>query len=150
MNHLHMHDTDIRFNELIGKLRERDFRLTPQRIALLRLIAASDGHPSASQFYDQVRQQFPTMSQATVYKTLALLKELGEVLEIDFRDDSRYDGNKPYPHPHLICLNCNRIVDGDNLQTQTMIHELERLSGFEIVSHQLAFFGKCPECRSKG
>ncbi len=143
-----MPDPNLRFNELINKLQEHDYRLTPQRIALVRLIAACEGHPSAAQFYDQIKDQFPTMSQATVYKTLALLKDLGEVLEIDFRDDSRYDGNKPYPHPHLICVRCNKIIDGELKQTQVLLQQLERDSGFEIISHQLAFFGVCPDCRS--
>ena len=53
------------------------------------------------------------MSQATVYKTLALLKDLGQVLEIGLRDDNHYDGNRPQPHPHLICIKCNKIVDAE-------------------------------------
>ena len=108
-----MPDPKVRFDELIAALRERDFRLTPQRVELVRLIAASEGHPSAAQLYAKIRTQFPTMSQATVYKTLALLKEMNQVLEIDLRDDSHYDGNRPDPHPHLICMKCNKIVDGD-------------------------------------
>ena len=64
-------------------------------------------------FTQKIKVQFPTMSQATVYKTLALLKEMNQVLEIDLRDDSHYDGNRPQPHPHLICMKCNKIVDGE-------------------------------------
>ena len=59
------------------------------------MIAASEGHPSASQLYEKIKDRFPTMSPATVYKTLALLKEIHQVMEIDLRDDSRYDGNRP-------------------------------------------------------
>ena len=62
-----------------------------------------------------LRTQFPTISLATIYKTLTLLKEEGEVLEIDLHNDSRYDGNKPYPHPHLICTQCGKIADGDSV-----------------------------------
>ena len=90
-----MTDPDIRFNQLIAALKERDFRLTPQRVELVRLIAVSDGHPSASQLYTTIKRQFPTMSHATVYKTLTLLKEMDQVLEIDLRNDSHYDGNRP-------------------------------------------------------
>jgi hypothetical protein len=85
----------IRFDELITTLRKRHFRLTPQRVELVRLISASDGHPSAAQLYARIKAQFPTMSQATVYKTLTLLKEMNQVLEIDLRNDSHYDGNRP-------------------------------------------------------
>ena len=143
-----MTDSQIRFEQLITKLKEREYRLTPQRVELVRLIAASKGHPSASQLYNQIKIQFPTMSLATVYKTLDLLKELGEVLEIDLRDDSHYDGNKPYPHPHLICTNCQKIVDGElNAAMVNIVKEVEQNFGFKILKHQLAFYGLCPDCQ---
>ena len=72
-----MPDPEVRFHELIAALKEHDFRLTPQRVELVRLIASSDGHPSAVQLYARIRRQFPTMSHATVYNTLALLKDMG-------------------------------------------------------------------------
>ena len=73
----------------------------------------SEGHPSAAQLYNRVKRQFPTMSHATVYKTLALLEEMNQVLEIDLRNDSHYDGIRPQPHLHLICVNCKKIIDGE-------------------------------------
>lgn len=136
-----------RFNELIAALKERDFRLTPQRVELVRLIAASDGHPSAAQLYARIRSQFPTMSQATVYKTLALLKDMHQVLEIDLRDDSHYDGNRPDPHPHLICMKCNKIVDGDLDLNRSTIRRLEKTSGYQIVRPQITFYGLCSRCK---
>jgi Fur family transcriptional regulator, peroxide stress response regulator len=142
-----MPDPKIRFGELIAALKERNFRLTPQRVELVRLIASSEGHPSAAQLYSKIRTRFPTMSHATVYKTLALLKELDQVLEIDLRDDSHYDGNRPYPHPHLICTRCNRIEDG-NLECDSLtIKKLEKISGYQIVRSQIAFYGLCPDCK---
>jgi len=145
-----MPESQTRFDQLIAKLRESEYRLTPQRVELIRLIAASEGHPSASRLYEQIKVQFPTMSLATVYKTLDLLKELGEALEIRLRDDSHYDGRKPYPHPHLICMKCQKIMDGE-LETavNTIVQEVETNFGFQIVKHQLDFYGICPECQSK-
>jgi len=143
-----MTDPDVRFNQLIAALKERDFRLTPQRVELVRLIAVSEGHPSANQFYEQIKLKFPTMSHATVYKTLALLKEMNQVLEIDLREDSHYDGNRPQPHPHLICMKCNRIVDGETVLDQEMITKLEAASGYTIVRPQISFYGLCPSCKA--
>jgi Fur family peroxide stress response transcriptional regulator len=140
-------DPSARFDELMTALKERDFRLTPQRVELVRLIASSEGHPSAGQLYTRVKRKFPTMSPATVYKTLALLKEMGQVLEIDLRDDSHYDGNRPEPHPHLICTNCGRIVDGEASLEQGSIRKLEKDSGFTILRPQIALYGLCPDCR---
>jgi Fur family peroxide stress response transcriptional regulator len=144
-----MIDPQSRFEELVNKLREHEYRLTPQRIALLRLLAASDGHPSASQLYEQMKDQFPTTSLATVYKTLNVLKEIGEVLELGFSgDDNRYDGNKPYPHPHLICIRCQKILDPEVSLAQSLIQEVAQSSGYQIVGHRLDFYGLCPDCQA--
>ena len=145
-----MPDHEARFNELLTALKERDYRLTPQRVDLVRLIAFSEDHPSATQIYEKIRSRFPTMSQATVYKTLALLKEMGQVLEIDLRDDSHYDGNRPDPHPHLVCTDCNKIMDGDLDIDLAAVRELERTSGYQITRSQVTFFGLCPDCRVSG
>lgn len=144
-----MLDPQARFDELIAALKARDFRLTPQRVELVRLIASSEGHPSAAQLYARIKRQFPTMSQATVYKTLALLKEMGEVLEIDLRDDSHYDGNRPQPHPHLICIKCNKIIDGEADFDQMTIRKLEQASGYKILRSQISFYGLCPDCKKE-
>ena len=144
-----MTDPDIRFKQLIVALKERDFRLTPQRVELVRLIAVSEGHPSASELHAKIRRQFPTMSHATVYKTLTLLKEINQVLEIDLHSDSHYDGNRPEPHPHLICTNCNKIIDGDLSLDQESLRSLEQASGFKILRPQISLYGLCPECQEE-
>jgi Fur family peroxide stress response transcriptional regulator len=132
---------------MIAALKERDFRLTPQRIELVRLIAASEGHPSAGQLYSKIKLMFPTMSQATVYKTLGLLKEMNQVLEIDMHDDCHYDGNRPEPHPHLICIQCKKIIDGEVSLDRESLRSLEQTSGFQILRNQISLFGLCPDCR---
>ena len=107
-----MPDPDLRLQEFVGKIRQRGGRLTPQRVAVLKVLAESKGHPSVEQIYARIKADFPTTSLATVYKTVSLLKEMDEVLELGFADDSnRYDGNRPYPHPHLICTRCGDIQD---------------------------------------
>jgi Fur family transcriptional regulator, peroxide stress response regulator len=145
MNDSAEHNT--RFNELISMLKDRNYRMTPQRVELVRLIAASEGHPSAAQLYARIKNQFPTMSQATVYKTLILLKEMNQVLEIDLGDDRHYDGNRPDPHPHLICLQCNKIADGEMEIDLSSIKKMEGTSGYQIIRSQITFFGFCPDCR---
>ena len=103
---------DERLNQMLSKLKEHDFRLTPQRLAVLKVLAVSEGHPTVERIYETVRAEFPTTSIATIYKTVNLLKQLDEVLELGFPDGSnRYDGNKPYPHPHVICTKCKKIID---------------------------------------
>jgi Fur family peroxide stress response transcriptional regulator len=144
-----MPDPQVRFDELMAALKEREFRLTPQRVELVRLIASSEGHPSAAQLYARVKRRFPTMSHATVYKTLRMLKEMGQVLEIDLRDDSHYDGNRPEPHPHLICMKCNKIVDGEVSLDRESIRKMEKASGYRIMRPQISLYGLCPDCQKK-
>lgn len=143
-----MADPDRRLDQMVEKLRDRGYRLTPQRLAVLKILAISHGHPSVERIHEQVKIDFPTTSLATVYKTVSLARELGEVLELGFSDDrNRYDGNKPYPHPHLICTQCRNIIDPDLSNLQHMTEELEKETGFRIVNHRMDFFGICPDCR---
>jgi Fur family peroxide stress response transcriptional regulator len=144
-----MSDSEDRFEHLVSALKRSDYRLTPQRVALLRLIAASDGHPSASDLYEAMKAQFPTTSPATVYKTLHLLKELGEVLELGFsNDDNRYDGRRPYPHPHLVCVRCRSIIDPPAVMTDDLATRVAEQTGYQILGHRLDFYGLCPDCQA--
>ncbi len=139
-----------RLNQMVAKLRAQDLRITPQRLAILRILAASEGHPSIEEIYDRMKVDFPTMSLATVYKTVTLLKELDEVLELGFPEGvNRYDGSKPYPHPHVICLKCKKIMDPELGSLQHLIEAAGKETGFRIFSHRLDFFGLCPECQGK-
>lgn len=143
-----MTDPEIRYQTMLGKLQERGSRLTSHRLALLRLLAVSEGHPNAAQLYKKLRVQFPTVSLATIYKTLVLLKEEGEVLEIDLHNDSHFDGNKPYSHPHLICNRCGQINDGDEVLFLTAANqEIKEKYAFQVVQSQLVFYGVCRECQ---
>ena len=103
---------ETRLNKMIARLKEEGFRLTPQRVAVVKILASNEEHLSAEKIYERVRTEFPFTSLATIYKTVTLLKQLGEVMELGFVDDSnRFDGARPYPHPHLICTKCRRILD---------------------------------------
>ena len=137
-----------RLQQMLEKLQGLDFRITHQRLAVIRVLAASDDHPSAEQIFEKVRARFPTTSLATVYKTIALLKDVGEVLELGFPDGSnRYDGNKPYPHPHIVCSGCGKIVDPEVVGLEELEDEIVRKTGFKILHHRLDFFGLCEECQ---
>lgn len=141
-------DPTARFEELVARFRERGYRITPQRLVLLRLLAASENHPSASQLHEQLREQYPTTSLATVYKTLSRMKEMGEVLELGFSDDdNRYDGNEPSPHPHLICIQCRKIIDPEVALFRGLTQEVAASTGFKILRYRLDYYGICPDCQ---
>lgn len=145
-----MNDPQQHLDETLGKLRQREFRITPQRIAILQAFFNTDQHPSIEEVYNQVKTDFPTTSLATVYKTVTLLKEIGEILEIGFKDGrKRYDGKKPYPHPHLICTRCNSIIDAEVSLLGQLTTEVAKKSGYQVTSHQIELFGVCPACQKK-
>ena len=145
-----MPDPKSRLNQIIVRLKENQRRITPQRMAVRKILAESKGHPSVERIYEKVKKQFPTTSLATIYKSVAVIKELGEVLELGFTDGSnRYDGNKPYPHPHLICTECRTIMDPSLSVLADVTQKLTAETGFKITNHRLDFFGICPECQKK-
>lgn len=139
-----------RIEQIVSRLKEKGHLVTSQRLAILKILLESDAHPSAEMIYNQIRKKYPATSFATVYKTLGLLKELGEALELEFSHDSnRYDGKKPYPHPHLICNVCKKIMDPDLDSVDHLQKEILSQTGFKVVNHRLDFYGICPECQRK-
>ncbi len=140
--------SEDRFQQMLDKLKSLDFRITPQRLAVLRILSASEDHPTAEQIFEKVKTAFPTTSLATIYKTIALLKSLNEVLELGFPDGSnRYDGNKPFPHPHVVCTRCRKIMDPELISLDELKDEIGKKTGFRIDYHRLDFFGLCRECQ---
>ena len=143
-----MSQDNQRLEHLVAAMKARGLRITPQRLAIMKILAESDNHPSVEAIFHQVKKDFPTTSLATIYKTVTLLKEMGEVLELGFADNaSRYDGKRPYAHPHVICTNCGAIVDPAYDGMAEMAERMAQVTGFEITHHRLDFFGICPNCR---
>ena len=141
---------DKRVKTLVEKLRARECRITPQRLALLELLVNSAGSSQCRTAIRPTQAAIPTMSLATVYKTLNLLKEMGEVREIGFSDgDSRYDAVKPFSHAHLMCTQCHSIIDADMPSLFDEEQALATRSGYRITGHRFDFFGICPKCQSK-
>lgn len=88
------------------------------------------------------------MSLATVYKTLDFLNEIGEVSEINLHDNNHYDAIRPFPHPHLICTGCQNIMEGEmDAPIRTLVNKIKQDFSFHIHSHQLNFYGLCPDCQ---
>jgi Fur family transcriptional regulator, peroxide stress response regulator len=143
-------DHKNRFEVIIQKLRANGHKITPQRLAIVKILAKSENHPSVDDIHVRLKRDFPTMSLATVYKNVLLIKSLGEVLELGFPDGSnRYDGNKPYSHPHVICIQCKKIVDPDLDSLDEMKEKVALETDFKILNHRLDFFGICRNCMAE-
>jgi Fur family transcriptional regulator, peroxide stress response regulator len=137
-----------RVDDLVRQLRARGHRLTPQRLAVLRVLADSTDHPSAEQVYQRLRPTYPMLSPATVYKTIDVLKAMGQILELEFREGAnRYDVNIPVSHPHLVCTSCGRLEDFDVAELDRLAERAAAATGFRVLRHRLDFYGLCPACR---
>ena len=148
MTSAHKNVSEIRLRQMIDRLKESSCRITPQRYGVLKVLASSHEHPSAESIHADLINHYPTMSLATVYKTINLLKREGEILELEFSDlGNRYDGNKPYPHPHVICTECGKIIDPSHLNLDEITSKMMEQTGFKIVTHRLDFYGICPDCQ---
>ena len=143
-----------RYDQLLLRLRQDSIRLTPQRLAVLRILAEDTGHPTVEQVFDRVRGVYPTTSLATIYKTIDMLKGIGEVLELSVGESHRYDGRDPRPHPHLICESCGSITDlpldgplGDPVVLADTAEAVASFHGYAEVQPRLEFRGRCPACQ---
>jgi Fur family peroxide stress response transcriptional regulator len=145
-----MVDVDARLNQALSKLKEEGYRLTPQRVAVVKMLVSSEEHPSVEMVYEKVKPDFPYTSLSTIYKIVHLLKNLGEVVELGFSEDNnRYDGIRPYPHPHLVCVQCKKIIDPDIPVLSKLPGKVGEKTGYHIITHRLDFFGVCPVCQKR-
>lgn len=140
-----------RLLEMRAALKRRGTRLTPRRDKMLEVLVCSETHPSASEIHEEVRRFHPRTSLATIYNTIELLKETGQVLEIEFSGAAnRYDGRRSHHHPHLICLHCEKIEDLDSVDHDEPLDDLSNVTGYEITGRRMDYYGMCPDCQSGG
>lgn len=125
-----------------------DFRLTPQRRAVLDVVTASHDHPTAAEVLQRVRSVVPEVGPATVYRTLALLVELGQVAELKLGhgNPTRYDREVDH-HGHLICQGCGAVVDVHVPLHRQLLDDTASPYGFEVSTYDLRVLGRCAECR---
>lgn len=127
-------------------LASRGLRATSQRLAIYEYLISTDSHPTAEEVYQALRRRFPTMSPATVYKTLQLLVRMSLVHELEFSEaPNRYDGN-PLLHLNLICVRCRRIADLDTRLLARLRSRVQKESGYQLLGQRHEIYGVCPAC----
>ncbi len=134
---------------IIQTLRSKGYKATPQRIAICKFALLSREHPSVQRIYSEVRKTHPTVSLATVYKTLQILRESCSIQELVFPcDQTRYD---PYlePHINLVCSRCGKIHDLDDPIAKELIKRVVTATKFIPTSQRLDVYGVCQKCSSK-
>ena len=130
-------------------LKQGGYKLTPQRRAVLKIIAASQNHLNPAEIYDRVKQEYPRIGIVTVYRTLEILARLGLICEVHASGSSRsYLMRRPAQHHHhLICSTCGVVVDFTECELDGLKERLSQKTGFEVEEHLLEIFGQCQDCQ---
>ena len=138
-------------NQVKSILRQRGFKITPQRLAILDTVTSSHEHLTPTEIYDRVSLEYPGIGLVTIYRTLELLTELGLICEMHLGGNCRsYLMRRPaVHHHHLICSDCGTVIDFTDCNLDELENRLSRETDFTINGHVLEFLGQCPDCCKK-
>ena len=133
---------------LIMSLREKGYKLTAQRLEIIRHLARDMTHPGAGDIFSRVRKRMPQISMSTVYYTLDMLKKEGLLRELEFYDqDNRYDVNMA-DHINLICKKCGNIEDYPG-ELPYSYAQVQQKTDFQPLAMRYEYYGYCKDCRRK-
>jgi Fur family transcriptional regulator, ferric uptake regulator len=130
-----------------SRLRTLGFRVTSQRLAVLHVLRHSVTRLSPSQVYRQARQKLPSLTEATVYRTLDFLTENGLVWPVHGDKGHLAYELAGHRHHHLICRQCGGEIEVDHELVEKLYARLEAASGYRLAQDHMAMFGLCPSCQ---
>lgn len=107
-------------------------------------------HPSADYIYNILKQDYPNISLATVYRNLNKLAQNGIIKKIEGLEDCDHFDHNTFEHYHLICVKCGRIFDIPADIAPDICKTAKEKYSFKIIRHEIVFKGICPQCNSKG
>jgi Fur family ferric uptake transcriptional regulator len=134
-------------------IESKKLRLTSQRMTIIDVVFSTEEHFTAEQLLEWSRAKDPSISRATVYRTLPLLTESGLVQEMDFGKDYKYYDPNYGEHPnhhHIICEDCDRIVEFESKKIDRLEDEITQKLGFEMRSQNLRITANCESLKKHG
>lgn len=134
------------------QLEHAGLRVTPQRVLVLEILEEAEEHLDAEAIYERARRRDPKVSLATVYRTLAKLKEVGLVEQRYFARDHRreyYEASHKEEHYHFTCLGCGKVIEVHTPRIAQARQELSEALGLEFTHACICFEGFCAECAAK-
>lgn len=141
-----------RLERIKKKLQSQNYKLTPQREVTLRVMLENQvDHLSAEDVFMLVKERFPDIGLATVYRTLDLLCDLNILHKVNFGDGvARYEirDEKKRHHHHLVCVECGCVVEMEDNWLGPLEEKIEQEYGFQILDQRLIIQGKCGPCQS--
>ncbi len=138
--------TTLSTQQLIDRLKDAGYKMTPARMAVLQVIDDEHAHLNPNDVLEHARRIYPKLGRATVYRTLELLTELGILRPIYMGESTPRFIRAEGGHHHLVCNDCGEIIEFDECMAGDLTQKLQERFGFEIDSHLLEFYGRCRDC----
>jgi len=140
--------------EFKALLKQNGLKVTIQRVAILEVLNSRPGiHLTAEEIYDLVKEKYPDIGMATVYRTIQMLSELNLIDKLILDDGYvRYEISKistedsSHHHHHLICLDCGSIYAFQDDLLEILETRIKDALGFEVVDHKVKLYGHCKNC----
>lgn len=133
------------------KLKGKECKLTPQRRATLDVLLENQSkHLSTEEIYGLVKEKFPDVGLATIYRTLQLFDDFDIIKKLNFGDGCyRYElsEDQKHQHHHLICIKCGKVLEFDDDFLDELEQKIEIGNDFKVVDHVVKFLGYCRECQ---
>ena len=134
--------------KIAATLRQHGYKLTPQRLAVIRTITSTQDHLTPIAIYEKVHQNYPNIGLVTIYRTLDILAKLELICELHAGGSCHsYTISAPGHHHHLICSKCGTVVDFTGYDLSQLERRLSLETGFEVKDHLLEFTGLCQACQ---
>jgi Fur family ferric uptake transcriptional regulator len=124
-----------------ANLRSANVRVTPQRIAILAVLSRADDHPDAEEVHQRVRQISPSVSLATVYRTLSVLEEAGVIQRPSFEGGgARFETTQQDHHDHIVDLQTGQVIEFNSPQIERLQNEIAAQLGYKVIHHRLELY----------
>ena len=133
----------------INTLKEKGFKLTPQRRLIVDAIHKADVHLTAEEIIAHVQARMPEVHKSTIYRTLDLLERTGCVFKSELDAHAIYHHDEEGHHHHLICTRCGKATECDENLFASVKKSLAEKYGFSVDLKHLIMSGLCEECRGK-
>jgi Fur family peroxide stress response transcriptional regulator len=132
--------------ESVEILKAKNIQVTPQRLAIFEQLMGRKDHPSAEMIFNDIKNDFPSLTLVTVYNTLQKLVSTDLCIKVNpLHTSARYDGNTEV-HQHLVCNHCQKIIDMHDASVSVELPDLI-YEKYKIVEQSVTFYGTCVECQ---
>ncbi|MBL3519046.1 Fur family transcriptional regulator [Aliarcobacter lanthieri] len=149
-----MIENNNNYEEVINDLRrivkQKGLKYTEQREIVLSILLHANDHLTAEEIYNQIKKEYPksNVGIATVYRALSFLEEVDLIASINFgTEGKKYESNMKSHHDHLICTECNSIIEFVDDEIEKRQEKIAKANKFKISSHSMQLYGICENCQ---